>query len=904
MPRSSFALPVAFAVLTVLPAPPAALAQDPGATSAAPAPLAAAARRSTPIVLDGRLDEAAWQAARPAADFRQAQPREGEPATQRTEIRFLFDDEALYVAARMYDTERAAGIRTRLLRRDSDLSDCDYVQLIFDSFHDHLGRVSFGVNPSGVKFDAYGPGGANLDTSWDAVWDVSTRTDSLGWVAEFRIPLTQLRYSRDSAQTWGLQVWRNASRTNELSQWSFWRLNETGGPPRFGHLEGLSLTRAPGRAEVLPYVVARASSDPSVEVDNPFSDRREYAGRVGADLKYMLSSNLTLNATINPDFGQVEVDPAVVNLTAFETYFQERRPFFVEGSGLYEFGWMNCFTCSNIGTVDLFYPRRIGRRPQGEGNAYARRAGGFADVPENSRILGAAKITGQAGRGWTIGLLDAVTARENAQIETGASQRLTMEVEPFTNYFVGRLSRDLGGGGFVRGMATSVVRDIQDPTLRTQLTSHSEAGGLETMVWWGQHTYRFMGHVAYTQVAGDSFAILRVQQNPARYFQRPDRDSHRNGLFTNGYDPSLTAMRGYSAYGRLAKESGDWLWEVSGLAKSPGLEANDVAYNSQADRLWMSANVLRQFTRPNRFARQMTFILGGQQGYNYDGDLVDRQLQVYAGLTFLNYWNLTAFAMYTPERLDDQATRDGPVVGRAGGVNSFYQFSSDTRKRVSVNGQGVFGCRDGVCWHGFYGGLTVRPASNVSLSLGPNVVNDPTGSWYVTSVDDSLATSMYGRRYVFGQIRQRTLSMNTRLNVTFTPTLTLELYLQPLIVSAAYTRFHEYNRPRTLDRTYYGVNGGTIEDSAGVLYKIDPDGAGPAALFRVWNPNFNYRSLRGNAVVRWEFRPGSTLYLVWTQQREDAAPYGDVEVGRDLRGLFDHQSRNVFLVKMSYWMGF
>ena len=903
MSRSSLAALAAVAG-ALLVAPATAHAQHSVATPPLTVPRAVtAAPISSPITLDGRLDDAAWQTVQPLGGFTQSQPNEAQPATQRTEIRFLFGADALYIGARMFDTEGTAGVRTQLARRDAFLDGSDYVQVIFDTFHDHLGRVAFMVNPSGVKSDSYGPNGANLDNSWDAVWDVETRIDSLGWTAEFRIPFAQLRFPRDSVQTWGLQVWRMEMRLNELSSWSFWRLNEVGGPPRFGHLEGLHIARGPGKAEVLPYVVGRSTNDPSVAAEDPFRNSREADARFGADFKYLIASNLTLTGTVNPDFGQVEVDPAVVNLTAFETYFPERRPFFVEGGGLFSFGGLNCFFCSNVSNPNLFYPRRIGRRPQGAGNAYgAAGAGGFADIPDNTRILGAAKVTGSLAPGWTLATLDAVTAREHATIQTGTGQRLGVEVEPFTNYFVGRLSHDIGGGGFVRGMVTSVVRDLGDPTLRTQMNSHSEAAGVETNLWWGRRTYRFMGYLDYAQIAGDSLAIVRVQRSSARYFQRPDRSRGSNGILTNAYDPSLTAMRGLAAYGRVSKEGGNWLWEASTMVKTPGFEANDVAFNSQVDRIWMNGNVIRQFTTPNRFARQMVFIAGGQQAYNFSGDLVDRQVQAYTGFTFHNYWDVTAFVIGYPRRVDDQATRGGPVVGRAAGVNTFVQVSTDRRKPLAFSTMPVVGCRDGVCWASANLDATVRPASNVSISFGPSFSNDRTRSWWVTSVADPMATAMYGRRYVFGELHQRTLGLDTRLNVTFTPNLTLELYLQPLIASARYTGFHEYDRPRTLERTFYGVNGGTIARTASG-YDIDPDGAGGAAPFTIGNPDFNYRSLRGNAVVRWEFKPGSTIFLVWTQSREDSEGTGAFDLTHDVRGLIGAKPTNIFLVKMSYWLG-
>ncbi|MEK7668860.1 MAG: DUF5916 domain-containing protein [Gemmatimonadota bacterium] len=846
MSRNDLAVLVAVAA-ALLAAPATVRAQHSQATGhVSPPRVATAAARTSPIALDGRLDEDAWQATQPLGDFTQTQPNEGQPATQRTEIRILFDDDALYIGARMFDTEGAAGVRTRLVRRDASPDGFDYVQLTFDTFHDHLGRVAFAVNPSGVKGDWYGPGGANLDASWDAIWDVATRIDSLGWTAEFRIPFAQLRYPRDSVQTWGLQVWRQETRLNEVSSWSFWRLNEVGGPPRFGHLEGLRIAHGPGRAEILPYVVGRTTSDPFVASGDPFRSARQSDARVGADFKYLLTSNLTLSATVNPDFGQVEVDPAVVNLSAFETFFPERRPFFIEGRGLFEFGWMNCFFCSNVSNVGLFYPRRIGRQPQGARNAAA--PGGYVDVPENTRILGAAKVTGRTGA-WTVGLLDAVTAREHARLQDSLSVRSSVEVEPATNYFVGRLSRDLGGGSFIRGMATSVARDLGDPTLRTQLTSHSEAAGLETSLWWGRRTYRLMGYVAYAQVAGDSLALLRIQRSSARYFQRPDRGNGRNGLFSDRYDPSLTAMRGYAGYARLSREAGNWLGEVHTIVKSPGFEANDVAFNSQVDRLWMNGNVLRQFTRPTRFARQMVFIAGGQQSYNYDGDLVDRQLHASAGLTFHNYWDVRSYVIYRPHRLDDQLARGGPVLARPASQYWFLGVSTDSRKRVSLSAEPSFGCTDGFCDGSADIGLNLRPTSSVALSLGPSYNYDRSRSQWVTSVGDPTATAFYGRRYVFADLEARTLSMNTRLNVTFSPTLTLELFLQPLVSSGRYTNFKEYDRPRSTARSVYGVDKGTMARSAGTV-TVDPDGTGAAAPFTFGDPDFNSRSLRGNAVVR------------------------------------------------------
>ncbi|HLL81701.1 MAG TPA: DUF5916 domain-containing protein, partial [Longimicrobium sp.] len=449
--RSSIPLRFAALVLAAALATPAAAqnavqVSSTAAAHAKPVPSVQAAARTEAVVLDGVLSEAVWSTAPAAGDFRQQEPKEGEPATQRTEVRFAFDDEALYVGARMRDTLGAAGVRTRLARRDQSVEG-DYIQLVFDTFHDHTGRTIFQINPSGVKYDA-GQASPSADPSWDPIWEAATKVDSAGWTAELRIPWSQLRFSRDAQQTWGMQIWRYVERLNEMSMWSFWGRQEAGGPQRFGHLEGMRINKRPRGVELMPYAVARASYVRPTQPGSPFQDASAYDTRVGGDVRMLLGSNLTLSATINPDFGQVEQDPAVVNLSAFESYFDEKRPFFVEGSGLLSFGGLNCFNCSNVEGMSLFYSRRIGRSPQGG------LPGGleFTEVPRNTRMLGAAKLTGRTGGGWQLGALEAVTAREMARVQTTDGTRDEVAVEPFTNYALARARRTTRGGRYTWGV--------------------------------------------------------------------------------------------------------------------------------------------------------------------------------------------------------------------------------------------------------------------------------------------------------------------------------------------------------------------------------------------------------------------------------------------------------------------
>jgi uncharacterized protein DUF5916/cellulose/xylan binding protein with CBM9 domain len=861
-----------------------------------------------PIHLDGKLDEAVWHTAPAATGFRQSQPDEGQPATQRTEVRFAYDDAAIYVGARMFDDSGARGVETRLVRRDAQ-ADADYLEVIFDTYHDHIGRLFFTVNPSGVRADANGLGGGG-DDSWDPVWEVKTTIDSLGWTAEMRIPFSQLRYPRTAAeQTWGLQIWRQANRLNELSQWAFWHLNESGGPSRFGHLTGVVIHRAPGKAEVLPYVVGRSSNVPVNDPTDPFAKAHAMDGRVGGDARFLLTSNLTLAATVNPDFGQVEVDPAVVNLSAFETFFQEKRPFFVEGSSYFGFGGLNCFFCSNVSNLSMFYTRRIGRSPQLPGNAYAT-GGDYADIPDNSTILGAAKLTGRTPTGWSIGGLDAVTGRAQATVQMPGGARTHRTVEPFTNYFVGRVAKDLRGGATViRAMATSVYRNLDDPMVADALSRHSESFGLSTDMWFHSRDYHLMAQMAGTNVSGDSSAILRLQRSSARYFQRPDRGNGSNGFLSDRYDPSLTSLRGLGAYARFAKDQGNLLWELSTNLRTPGFENNDIAFLSRADYWWMSGNVHRMWTQPTSWYRQLFLIVGGQQQYNFDGDLTDRQGQLWGQIVLRNYWNVSGFWITRPSVLDDGLARGGPVL-RKPAVN-FWEgnLSTDQRKSVVVNGSGSYDrTSDGKSDWSTSLTLQVRPASNITLSLGPGFSHDETSYQYVTSVVDPTATAFNGVRYVFSDLRQNAVSMDTRFNVTFTPNLTLELFLQPLIASGSYSRYKQFAAPRSLAKQVYGEDVGTVSvvprtgqpDSIA----IDPDGGGPAPAFSIDDPSFVFRALRGNAVLRWEYRPGSTLFLVWTRSSESALSRGTIDFGPDAQALFRGPAENIFLLKMNFWLGF
>ena len=872
-----------------------------------PPPVAKAVPLKGTIKIDGKPDETAWQEAPVVDHFVQFDPDNGKPATQRTEVRFLYDNDALYVGAWLYDSLGRAGVKGRLVRRDQAGDGEDLFQIIFDTFHDHQGRTRFEMNPAGVRNDATGSGTQNPDPSWDPIYEAASSVDDKGWYVEMRIPFSQLRYPRKPDQTWGLQIRRLRAKSAEQDDWASWKKTDPGGPTYFGHLEGLNINAIPERAEILPYAVSRASYIKPAQLNDPFHPGHKYDYRVGADVKYLLTSNLTLDATINPDFGQVEVDPASVNLSAFETFFDEKRPFFVANAGFFSYVGLNCFFCSNTSSLPSFYTRRIGRAPQGFAS------GTYVDQPENSTILGAAKVTGRTAGGLSVGLLDAVTRREMATVidTTGVDRKFFTEVEPLTNYFVSRVKHDYQGGNLVVGaIGSSVMRRMDDSVLSTRLSKHAETFGVDLRKSFQNHRYSLLAALEGSSVSGSQLAINRIQRSSARYFQRPDRQSGSNGLFSSdAYDPNATRIAGYGGYSRMSKDAGDWLWETSVNFRSPGFEVNDISFITRADWFMMQGNILRQWTKPTKHYRDMTVVTGGQQQFNYDGDLTDRQAQIFFGNTYTNYWFNNAFYIYHPVVYDDRLTRGGPVVKRSGYHFFSYFLGTDNRKPIVLQTSVDYGKNIGD--HGYsydaYETVTLKPKSNVRLSFGPGYSYGDGSSQFVRSVVDPTATNFYGTRYVFADLIQHTVSMNTRADVTFTPALTLQLYAQPFISSGAYSSFKEFDNPRQLHKTPYGAPGkGTITSTgsgSSKVYTIDPDGTGPAQSFTVNNPDFNFRSLRGTAVLRWEYRPGSTMYVVWNQTRNDQVPFGNFDFNRDRQALFRAHPDNVFLVKFNYYLG-
>ncbi len=847
-------------------------------------PVGSAVRADHAPRIDGRMDDPVWALARPLGPFTQRFPNDGDSATQRTEVRLAYDDDAVYVFARMFDTD-PGGIAAQLGRRD-DISQSDMLEVDLDSYHDHRTSFQFYVNPLGVKADVLASDDNGYgDDGWDPVWDVATQRDSLGWTAEFRIPLSQIRFPNAPTQVWGANFFRQIHRNAELSLWGYSAQTDNGYASNFGHVFGFAALPQPRRLEVLPYATGAEERLATGSAGDPFNDGSRETGRVGLDLKYGLTSNLTLNATVNPDFGQVEQDPAVVNLSAYETYLSERRPFFVEGAGIFSGGGQ-----------EYFYSRRIGRQPQLYASAPD---GGYADQPTSSTILAAAKLTGRTAGGWSLGLLEAATAREYATLADSTGLRSREVVEPFTNYAVLRAKRDLRGGASTVGfIATAVNRRIDDDRLDF-LRSSAYTGGVDVTHRFSRSRFSVTGSFGVSSIGGDTAAIRRAQTSSARYFQRPDAGHV-------AFDPLRTSLTGWTGSFGFNRLQGAYTYSVSANATSPGFEINDLGYQTRADRITTTASVRRRWTRPGRVFRSSWLYGYGSSVWNFGGRRLNTMGEIFGYGELLNYWSINAIVVGSVRSLSDGLTRGGPLGVSPAVWTTDVAVSSDYRKKVRAY-LDASGSRDELGgWSlSTYAGLTVNPTASIRLSFGPSYYVSLNAEQFVVAEPDPTATAMYDRRYLFAEVLQRTLDLTTRVDVTLTPTLSIQVYAQPFVGTGHYRRFKELVEPRTTHFIVYGETpGSTLRDLRATdgTYELDPDGAGLRPASVVYDPDFSMRSLRGNAVLRWEYRPGSTLFLVWTTS---CSAYGSdpaFDAGRDLRHLCQGRSDNVFAVKLNYWM--
>lgn len=833
--------------------------------------------------LDGRLTEAVWQRAAVATGFQQFEPVPGALATERTEARVVLADDALYVGLRLFDS-KPDSVRAQFVRRDDSEAVSDWAHVFIDSYRDRRTAFQFSTTPRGTRVDVLRSGDTGTDPAWDAVWDVETSIDAEGWTAEFRIPLSQLRYSGDGSGGWGINFGREIARRGEVSYWTAISPTTNRFVSQFGELVGLEGLRATRRLEVLPYSLGRLAREPGTR-SNPFYRPNETWSSAGLDLKLGLTSDLTLTATVNPDFGQVEADPSVVNLSAFEQFYPERRPFFTEGAEIFRF--------QLVPEGYAFYSRRIGRAPQ---VAARPPAGGYVDAPATAPILAALKVSGKTRSGWSLGLLGAVTGRVDALVADSLGAKSVQVVEPLTSYGAARLSRDFRGGrSGIGGIATYTRRSLDDDRLSGLRTS-ALAIGADWFHRFGRDAFEFTGWVLGSDVSGSTAAMSATQRSAVHYFQRPDAD-HLT------FDSTLTSLSGLAGEVFLRRISGSWTWSLGGGWRTPGLDVNDVGFVSYTDTRYVTAIARYRVVRPGRYLR--SWFVEGQlvRASSFGGEVLRPSGHLVTSWQFRNFWGATVNVDHWASHTWPWELRGGPGLRRSGYTNVRATLGSDTRRWWRVNLRTRMQAdadHDGRLWT-LDPTLDLRPTARATISLGPVVTHNHQPAQYVTT-----ATSTDGSRaYLLGLLDQTTTALSARVSYAFSPTLAVDVYAQPFLSGGAYAAFRRVERPRAreFDERAPVLAPGSISLSPTTdRYGVDADQDGTAEYtFR--NPDFNVRELRTNTVVRWEYRPGSTLFVVWAQTRDDdlVSPYA---TGRDMDRLFAAPPTNVLMVKLNYWVDF
>ncbi len=838
--------------------------------------------------IDGILDDEAWKDVDWGGDFLQREPEQGEKPSEPTAFKILYDAKNLYIAIMAYDSEPDKIVK-RMSRRDG--FEGDWVEINIDSYHDKRTAFSFTSSVSGVKGDEYiSNNGDNWDSSWDPIWYLRTSVIDSGWVAELRIPLSQLRFADVPEHTWGIQFTRRFFRNDERSLWQFVPREAQGWVHRFGELRGIKGIKPQKQLEIQPYVLAKTERFEREE-GNPFATGRSSDITVGLDGKVGLTSDVTLDFTINPDFGQVEADPSQVNLSAFQVFFREQRPFFIEGNDILNFPVSRSLAGANFESDNVLYSRRIGGSPHHSPDL---EDGEYSDQPQNSSILGAAKLTGKNKKGFSFGILESLTAKEKAIIDTNGERREEV-VEPLTNYFAGRVQQDFNEGNTViGGMLTATHRDIQDDALNF-LHKNAYSAGLDLRHFWKNRTYSLTFNGVASRVNGTENAVQRTQESAERFFQRPDNRS-------SSLDTTRTSLTGTGGTLTFGKNSGKFLYQTGGTWRSPSLELNDIGFLRSADFLshwtWLRYRILKPFS----VFRSANFRGRYRLRWDFDGVNMRKSLWVNSNAQLKNFWWIWTGANIQGDIVSNADLRGGPSIRYPGGINYWYGFDTDRRKKISFNLEQWFywGYQKVSTEKGFWTSINYQPTDALRISLSPNASFNKTLLQYVSTEDNERTGK---EEYIVASIKQNTYNLSFRLNFNINPNLSVQYWGQPFVSRGEYSAFKKVTQSDAAvftDRFRVFAPQEISYDSEEDEYIVDENTDGTAD-FRIENPNFNIVELRSNMVMRWEYIPGSTLFLVWTQGRSDNLTLQDDNtIGTIGKDLFRVAPRNTFLIKYTY----
>lgn len=846
-------------------------------------------RMNGSITLDGKPTEEAWNAVEWGGDFTQWQPNEGKAPGQPTNFKILYDDKYLYIAYRAWDS-RPDSIRKFMSRRDEFPG--DWVEINIDSYHDLRTAFSFTLSVSGVRGDEFvSNDGNNWDANWNPIWFAKTSIDDKGWTGEVKIPFSQLRYGNEAEKTWGIQVTRRLFRKEERSTWQL--IPQTSGVwvSRFGELHGLKNIPVHKQIEIAPYITAQLDTYKKQE-GNPFAKGKDAKLNAGVDGKIAITNDLILDFTINPDFGQVEADPSQVRLDGYQNFFSERRPFFIESRNIFDYQLTGSAAGGDYDADLLFYSRRIGSSPHGYPSTTA---GEYVKFPANTSILGAAKFSGKTKKGLSIGILESITQREMATIDKNGVRREEL-VEPLTSFFVGRVQKDYNGGNTViGGIITSVNREKGLDFLHKSAMS----GGFDFLHFWRNRAWYIRGNIIFSHVTGTKEAILNTQTAFEHLFQRPDA----KGLSFDANKTSLTGTGGTVRFGKSGGKPGKhgriFRMETGVTYRSPELELNDIGFMLTANEInhfyWMALQYPRSFS----IFRNARINYNHWSRWDFGGKHLWQGFNTNVHATFTNNWQTGAGFSWVPLDISNNALRGASAFRQPGGASHFLYVNTDFRKKINTGFEisNVWGFDHSVRENNVSVYLNLQPMNNLRINLSGGY------TYYWRRQDQYVSTASYNGmvRSIVGQISQRTLRFTARATFNITPDLTIQYYGQPFITRPQYTRFAYVSNAmaKNYDSRFYVYHPAQVSLNNGT-YFIDEnmDGTGDYS-FSV--PDFNFVQFRSNAVLRWEYKPGSEFYLVWSQGNTDVSTDFDKPVFNSLfSNAFANQARNIFLMKWTY----
>ena len=822
-------------------------------------------------VIDGKLDDACWKTGEWSGNYTQWIPNEGAKPSQPTYMKILYDDKNIYVAIRAFDSipkkiSRKAG------RRDEFTG--DMAGITIDSYHDRRTGFEFDVSAAGQKIDLLLTNPQNADSNWNAVWNVKTAKEDSAWTAEFEIPLSQLRYSNDSVQVWGIHSWRWIERLQQESDWEPQSSSSSGILYLFGELQGIHGLPKFHRIEIMPYMSGKFNTFKK-EPDNPFMNKgRKLAGNVGLDAKIGLTSNFTVDLTVNPDFGQVEADPSVMNLTAFETFYDEKRPFFLEGKNIFSFDFDNS---------SLFYSRRIGHTPSFYPSLDNNE---FMKYPDNTSILGAAKVSGKTSKGLSIGILQSLTASEDARIDS-LGKRKNINVEPITNYSVFRVQQDFHQGNTVLGgIFTSTNRFINTPQLKF-MNRNAYTGGIDFLHQWHDKEYYLDAKLVASSITGSREAMTNLQQSSARYYQRPDIQYAR-------LDTTSNRLSGYGGDVKIGKGSkGLWRYSTELIWRSPGLDLNDMGFMQMADVIKQKNSVYCFVNKQVSMFRTYNFTLSETNNWDFGLNYLSSNANLNGYFEFLNKWALSTSVSYTTQALDTRILRGGSAMLLPEIWDQSLYVKTDPSAKIcfELNTElSTSGCRSAQ-YYSVQPSLKYTPINTLKLSASFNYSGNRNDLQYITTTG-----SNNGQRYILGKIDQKTLGITFRVDYNITPELSIQYYGSPYATVGKYSNFKRVTnyRANNYPDRFAGLTS-TLNSSN--TYEVSENNNN----YTFSNPDFNFSQFRSNLVFRWEYRPGSQFYLVWSQDRTAFSQPGSQNLNdgmSSIKGIFPN---NILLAKFNYW---